>query len=175
MKYLKTFEYLMNDKIYRIEVYDKNNPTKIITTSTVTGTNDKYSVITNFKASNDYLRIKKDNPNSELEIRISDLQDSFADMLDKKKNKSLENYNTTSLYRIVVYDLKKRNSPPQYGVIVSMKTRSELDETGVKDDFLKSNGYKNIEKSNPNADLYVKVERDYNPVKDDVKINDIKL
>jgi hypothetical protein len=168
MKYLKTFEYLMNDKLYRIEVYDKNEPINTITTTTVTGKNDKYSVETDFKKSHEFLRIKKDNPNIDLEIRISDLQDSFMNMLNKKKVEKFEKYNpTTSLYRIIIRDLNRKTAPDK-GVILSMKTRSELSKDDVEKEFLNSKTFLDIKKKNPNVDFHVKVDKidDYDAVKD---------
>jgi hypothetical protein len=87
MKYLKTFEYLMNDKLYKIEVFDKSNPDKStpIAQSTVTGRENDTTIESDFEKSEEFSNIKKKNPNADLIIKVSRVHDSITNFLDKKK------------------------------------------------------------------------------------------
>jgi len=166
MKYLKTFEYLMNNKIYKIDIFDKTNPDKkkLISSTTITGKDNIAMVESDFKISDDFLNIQKKNPNADLIVKISEINDSIANLLNKK-NESFTP--ATTLYRIIIRDLNKKTSPDK-GVILSMKTRSPLSKEEVEKEFLNSKTFLDIKKKNSDVDFHVKVEKvdDYDAVKD---------
>jgi hypothetical protein len=77
----KTYEYKMNDNIYKIVIYDNNkkdeNPMHGVLSSTTKSSNkNEYNFKDDFVKSDEYLNIKKQNPEADLFVKISKLDGS---------------------------------------------------------------------------------------------------
>lgn len=80
----------------------------------------------------------------------------------------------TNLYRIIVKDLSKRNTPPTYGIITSLKTRSSKSLSELKHEFENSEYYLKLTKNQLTDKFSVVVTPIFDPIKDTVNIEELR-
>jgi hypothetical protein len=84
----------------------------------------------------------------------------YIKLFENYFNDKIHEYNmNNNIYRITIFDDKKKNEEPMRGLITTVTTSSNKNEYDLRDEFLNSDGYLSIKKNNPNAELIVKVSK----------------